>query len=66
MTEGAGLLIGTVQLLVRDAVATIVSRLIAYAGELVATAGLATPLVAEQVGTADTRVGRARRPDARG
>ena len=51
MTEAAGLLIGTVRVLVRDAVATVVSRLIVYAGELVATAGLATPLVAEQVAT---------------
>src|SRR3712207_6200859 len=38
-------------MMVRDAVATVVSRLIVYAGELVATAGLATPLVAEQVAT---------------
>jgi uncharacterized protein YukE len=51
MTEGAGLLIGTVRMMVRDAVATVVSRLIVYAGELVATAGLATPLVIEQVAT---------------
>ncbi|MBU2670512.1 WXG100 family type VII secretion target [Actinoplanes bogorensis] len=51
MTEGAGALIGTVRLMVRDAVATVVSRLIVYAAELVATAGLATPLVVEQVGT---------------
>jgi hypothetical protein len=51
MTEGAGVLIGTVRIMVRDAVATVVSRLIVYAGELIATAGLATPLVAEQVGT---------------
>ena len=51
MTEGAGLLIGTVRLMVRDAVATVVSRLIVYAGELVASAGLATPLVIEQVAT---------------
>jgi hypothetical protein len=51
MVEGAGLLIGTVRLMVRDAVATVVSRLIVYAGELVATAGLATPLVVEQVAT---------------
>jgi uncharacterized protein YukE len=49
ITEGAGLLIGTVRMMVRDAVATVVSRLIVYAGELIATAGLATPLVAEQV-----------------
>jgi uncharacterized protein YukE len=51
ITEGAGMLIGTVRLMVRDAVATVVSRLIVYAGELLATAGLATPLVAEQVST---------------
>ena len=51
MTEAAGTLIGTVRLLIRDAVATVVSRLIVYAGELVATAGLATPLVVEQVTT---------------
>ncbi|MFI7541630.1 WXG100 family type VII secretion target [Actinoplanes sp. NPDC049599] len=51
MTEAAGTLIGTVRLLVRDAVATVVSRLIVYAGELIATAGLATPLVVEQVTT---------------
>lgn len=51
MTEGAGLLIGTVRIMVRDAVATVVSRLIVYAGELIATAGLATPLVIEQVAT---------------
>jgi hypothetical protein len=49
ITEAAGTLIGTVRLLVRDAVATVVSRLIVYAGELLATAGLATPLVVEQV-----------------
>jgi hypothetical protein len=51
MTEAAGALIGSVRLLVRDAVATVVSRLIVYAGELIATAGLATPLVVEQVTT---------------
>ena len=51
ITEAAGTLIGTVRLLVRDAVATVVSRLIGYAGELIATAGLATPLVVEQVTT---------------
>ncbi|GAA3348323.1 hypothetical protein GCM10020358_66380 [Amorphoplanes nipponensis] len=51
MTEAAGALIGTVRLMVRDAVATVVSRLIGYAGELIATAGLATPLVVEQVTT---------------
>ncbi|MFG1604132.1 WXG100 family type VII secretion target [Actinoplanes sp. NPDC049265] len=51
ITEGAGLLIGTVRTMVRDAVATVVSRLITYAAELLATAGLATPVVAEQVTT---------------
>ncbi|MBL7260588.1 WXG100 family type VII secretion target [Paractinoplanes lichenicola] len=49
MTEGAGALIGTVRLMVRDAVATVVSRLIVYAAELIATAGLATPVVVGQV-----------------
>ncbi|MEV6634046.1 WXG100 family type VII secretion target [Actinoplanes sp. NPDC051470] len=51
LTEGAGALIGTVRLMVRDAVATVVSRLVVYAGEVIATGGLATPLVAEQVAT---------------
>jgi hypothetical protein len=51
ITEAAGTLIGTVRLMVRDAVATVVSRLIVYAGELIATAGLATPVVVEQVAT---------------
>jgi hypothetical protein len=49
MTEGAGMLIATVRVLVRDAIATVVSRLIVYAGEVVATLGAATPLVVEQV-----------------
>jgi hypothetical protein len=51
ITEAAGALIGTVRIMVRDAVATVVSRLIVYAGELLATAGLATPLIVEQVAT---------------
>jgi hypothetical protein len=51
MTEGAGALVGTVRLMVRDAVAVVVSRLVVYAGELLATAGLATPVVAGQVAT---------------
>jgi uncharacterized protein YukE len=51
ITEGAGMLIGTVRVMVRDAVATVVSRLIVYAGELAGTLGLATPLVVEQVST---------------
>jgi hypothetical protein len=51
MTEGAGLLIGTVRLMVRDAVATVVSRLVVYAGELIASFGTVTALVVEQVTT---------------
>ncbi|MCX5065624.1 WXG100 family type VII secretion target [Micromonospora lupini] len=51
ITEGAAGLVAAVRLLVRDAIATCVSHLIVYAGELVATAGLATPLVVEQVTT---------------
>ncbi|WP_233583778.1 WXG100 family type VII secretion target [Micromonospora sp. CV4] len=51
ITEGAAGLVAAVRLLVRDAIATCVSRLIVYAGELVITGGLATPLVVEQVTT---------------
>ncbi|WP_328373955.1 WXG100 family type VII secretion target [Micromonospora zamorensis] len=51
ITEGAGGLVAAVRLLVRDAIATCVSRLIVYAGELVVTGGLAAPLVVEQVTT---------------
>ncbi|MEV0005374.1 WXG100 family type VII secretion target [Micromonospora sp. NPDC050980] len=51
ITEGAAGLVAAVRLLVRDAVAACVSRLIVYAAELVASAGLATPLVVEQVTT---------------
>jgi hypothetical protein len=51
MTEGAGVLIGTVRIMVRDAIATVVSRLIVYAAELLASLGAATPLVVEQVTT---------------
>ncbi|MGC4749640.1 WXG100 family type VII secretion target [Micromonospora sp. DT201] len=51
ITEGTAGLVAAVRLLVRDAIATCVSRLIVYAGELVITAGLATPLVVEQVTT---------------
>jgi hypothetical protein len=40
-----------VRILVRDAIATVVSRLIVYAAEVAATLGLATPLVIEQVST---------------
>ena len=51
IVEGAGALVGTVRIMVRDAVATVVSRLAVYAAELVGTVGLATPLVVEQVST---------------
>ncbi|MDG4810585.1 WXG100 family type VII secretion target [Micromonospora sp. WMMD1120] len=51
ITEGAAGLVAAVRLLVRDAVAACVSRLIVYAGELLVTGGLAAPLVAEQVST---------------
>lgn len=51
ITEGAGLLIATVRMMVRDAIATVVSRLIVYAGELLASLGTATPVVVEQVST---------------
>jgi hypothetical protein len=49
IVEGAGALVGTVRVLVRDAVAAVVSRLVVYAAELVGTLGLATPLVVGQV-----------------
>ena len=51
ITEAAGMLIGTVRLMVRDAIATLVSRLIVYAAELTASAGALTPLVVEQATT---------------
>ncbi len=51
MTEGAGMLIGTVRIMVRDGIAMLVSRLVEYATELAGTLGLATPLVVEQVAT---------------
>ncbi|MEV6693886.1 WXG100 family type VII secretion target [Micromonospora sp. NPDC051196] len=51
ITEGTAGLVAAVRLLIRDAIATCVSRLIVYATELIATAGLATPLVIEQVTT---------------
>jgi uncharacterized protein YukE len=51
ITEGAGFLIAAVRLLVRDAIATLISRLVVYAVEEVASLGLATPLVVEQVTT---------------
>jgi uncharacterized protein YukE len=51
ITEGAGLLVAAVRILVRDAIATVVSRLIGYAAEEVASLGMATPLLIEQVTT---------------
>lgn len=51
ITEGAGFLIAAVRTLVRDAIATLVSRLIVYAAEEVASLGVGTPLVVEQVTT---------------
>jgi hypothetical protein len=49
ITEGAGVLVAGVRVMVRDAIAVLVSRLISYAAEEVFTLGLATPLVVEQV-----------------
>jgi hypothetical protein len=50
-TEAAGMLIAAVRLMVRDAIATCVSRLIVYAAEEAGTLGFGTPLVVEQVTT---------------
>lgn len=49
ITEGAGTLVATVRLMVRDAIATVVSRLIVYAAEELASFGAATPVVVDQV-----------------
>jgi hypothetical protein len=51
ITEGAGVLIAAVRMLVRDAIAALVSRLVVYAVEEAASLGFATPLVVEQVTT---------------
>jgi uncharacterized protein YukE len=51
ITEAAGFLIAGVRMMVRDGIATLVSRLIDYAAEEVFSLGLATPLVVEQVST---------------
>lgn len=48
-TEGAGLVVATVRAMVRDAIAACAARLITYAIEELATAGLGTPLVIAQV-----------------
>ena len=44
----AGMIVAAVRDKIREIIADLVSRLIAYAAELVATAGLAAPVVAEQ------------------
>ncbi|GAA1638310.1 hypothetical protein [Actinoplanes couchii] len=49
ITEGAGFLVAAVRELVRDAIATVVSRLAVYAAEEVATFGAATPLILPKV-----------------
>ncbi|WP_229715762.1 WXG100 family type VII secretion target [Mangrovihabitans endophyticus] len=51
ITETAGMLVAGVRMLVRDAIAVLVSRLITYAGEALFSLGLATPVVVEQVST---------------
>jgi uncharacterized protein YukE len=51
VTEGAGMLVAGVRMMVRDAIAVLVSRLITYAAEEVFSLGVATPLVVEQVST---------------
>jgi uncharacterized protein YukE len=51
ITEAAGILVAGVRMLVRDGIATVVSRLVVYAAEEVASLGFATPLVVEQVAT---------------
>ena len=51
ITEAAGFLVAGVRMMVRDAIATLVSRLIDYAAEEAFSLGLATPLVVEQVST---------------
>lgn len=51
ITEAAGELVAGVRMMVRDAIATLVSRLIDYAIEEAVSFGLATPLVVEQVST---------------
>jgi uncharacterized protein YukE len=51
VTEAAAFLVAGVRYMVRNAIATVVSRLIVYAGEEAATFGLGTPIVVEQVTT---------------
>jgi hypothetical protein len=62
ISEGVAYLTAGVRTLVRDAIATIVSRAIEYAGEEVFSLGFATPWVIEQVSTLvaawSARIGR--------
>jgi hypothetical protein len=62
ITEGVAYLTAGVRTLVRDAIATVVSRAIEYAGEEVFSLGFATPWVIEQVSTLvatwSVRIGR--------
>jgi hypothetical protein len=51
ITEGAGFLVAGVRVMVRDAIAVLVSRLITYAAEEAFSLGVASPLVLEQVTT---------------
>ncbi|MFI5896483.1 WXG100 family type VII secretion target [Actinoplanes sp. NPDC051513] len=51
MSEASGALIAGVRMLVRDAIATLVSRLITYAAEALLSLGAATGLIVEQVAT---------------
>ncbi|MCP2323600.1 uncharacterized protein YukE [Hamadaea flava] len=51
ITEGAGMLVAAVRLLVRDAIAACVSRIVVYAAEELFSLGTATGLVVEQVTT---------------
>jgi uncharacterized protein YukE len=51
ITEGAGMLVAGVRMMVRDAIAVLVSRLISYAAEEAFSLGLASPMVVEQVST---------------
>jgi uncharacterized protein YukE len=62
ITEGVAYLTAGVRTLVRDAIATVVSRAIEYAGEEALSLGFATPWVIEQVSTLvaswSARIGR--------
>jgi hypothetical protein len=62
ISDGAAYVIAGVRIMVRDAIATVVSRAIDYAGEEFFSFGLATPWVIEQVSTLvaawSARIGR--------